>query len=149
MDWQFTCLLLWKNNNFEYDTIAFIDNDSKTYCSDNRGTRNNFNKFHSNFSLTSLIVVKSEFLEDFTSVLRSVFHSVHTGSLFRSRRVEESIVNRGGHVQFEEIILGVFQFGFNGFVTSNILELTQESSSGEQLLVSENLGNSILELVVY
>jgi hypothetical protein len=49
--------------------------------------------------LSSLIVLKGEFLEDFFSVLRRILHCLHSCGLFRSGVVEECDPEVGGKIE--------------------------------------------------
>lgn len=116
--------------------------------SSDTGTRDNFNELHGNLGLTGLVVIQGNFVQDFSCILRSVFHCIHSGSLFGSAGVEECAVDGRSHVQFEEVVLGVFEFRFDGFVLGDELELSQEQRLGKQVDTDNSLSDGILEFVV-
>lgn len=70
------------------------------FISQSRGTGDNLDQFRSDTSLTSTVILESQTVKKFTSVLRGVLHSSHTGRLLRSSVVQKSQPHVGSDVQF-------------------------------------------------
>ena len=67
--------------------------------SKSRGTRNNFDQLHGNSCLSSLVVLEGQLVEDLTSVLGGVLHSLHSVGLLGGGVVEEGDPDVGGEIE--------------------------------------------------
>jgi hypothetical protein len=92
--------------------------------------------------------LQGELVKDFSGVFRRVLHCIHAGCLFGSTGVEQGAVHGGSHVEFKEIILGVLEFRFDGFVLCDELELREENGTRKQIASSLELRHGVLKLVV-
>jgi len=95
---------------------------------DGSGTRNNFDKFFSNDSLSGSVVGNLELVNHLAGVLGSVVHSRHPGALFAAGILLHGEVDNGGEL---ELGAGLKDVGVDGIVDV-------DAFGGGEMSIAEN-----------
>jgi len=112
------------------------------------GTGDNLDELHSNTGLTSLVVLKGQLIDDLTSVLAGILHSVHASGLLSSGVVEEGHPKVAGNVELVKGRVSSVLVRGSHFVKLTELEGIEESLSGEELKMADDGSDSGHILVV-
>ena len=129
--------------------LRFYDNyDHFFWCSYGWGTWNNFAKLHGDFGLSGFVVLESKFVHDFSCVLWSVLHGVHSRSLFRRNIVQISMIEHGVNVEFVEEVSSVIKIGLFSIMLDNVSETFQKFVFIQNFSLFENLTDDVFEFTV-
>lgn len=112
------------------------------------GTWNNFAQFHCNFSLSSLVILQSELIDDLSSIFWSVLHGIHSCTLLRGKIVQISMIQYGVNVELIEEVGSMVKIRFLGIMLDNVSETFQELFFVEHFSLFQNLTDYVFELII-
>ncbi len=110
-------------------------------------TWDDFTQLHGDLGLSSLVILQSEFIQDFSCVFGGVLHSIHSCTLFRSNIVKHGVVEHSIDIKFVEELWGVTEIRFLSIMLHNVFETFYELISSHDFSLFENLTDYVFEFV--
>ena len=114
--------------------------------SDSWCTWYNFTQFHSNFSLSSLVVIQSQFLQNLSCIFWCVLHSIHSWTLFTCCIIQKGMIKDTSQIEIVEKFSVLSHLSW--IVLCHKFKCIYKLTSVHYLHFSLNLTDDVLEFVV-